>query len=54
MMNREMGQLFDKWPEVYDQWFTIPIGTLVKKQEAELILDLLKPKQGEDPLFWQP
>lgn len=42
-----MGQLFDKWPEVYDQWFTTPIGTLIKKFEAELILDLLKLKQGE-------
>jgi ubiquinone/menaquinone biosynthesis C-methylase UbiE len=46
-MNREKGQLFDEWPEAYDKWFTTPIGSLVKKYEAELILDLLKPKQGE-------
>ena len=47
MMNREKGQLFDEWPEVYDRWFTTPIGSLVKKYEAQLILDLLKPGQGE-------
>ena len=46
-MNREKGQLFDEWPEAYDKWFTTPIGSLVRKYEAELILDLLKPKQGE-------
>jgi ubiquinone/menaquinone biosynthesis C-methylase UbiE len=46
-MNREKGQLFDEWPEVYDRWFTTPIGSLVKKYEAQLMLDLLKPKQGE-------
>ena len=47
MMNREKGQLFDEWPEAYDRWFTTPIGSLVKKYEAQLILDLLKPGQGE-------
>ncbi len=41
------SRLFDNWPEKYDQWFTTPIGTLVKKYEGELILDLLKPRQGE-------
>jgi ubiquinone/menaquinone biosynthesis C-methylase UbiE len=46
-MNRERVQLFDEWPEAYDRWFTTPIGSLVKKYEAQLILDLLKPKQGE-------
>jgi ubiquinone/menaquinone biosynthesis C-methylase UbiE len=44
---KERGELFDEWPEKYDQWFTTPIGTLVKKYEAELILDLLKPGPGE-------
>jgi ubiquinone/menaquinone biosynthesis C-methylase UbiE len=39
--------LFDEWPEKYDQWFTTPIGSLVKKYESELILDLLKPVPGE-------
>jgi len=46
-MNKEKAQLFDEWPEVYDRWFTTPIGSLVRKYEAELMLDLLKPKQGE-------
>lgn len=41
------GRLFDDWPEKYDQWFTTPIGTLVKKYEGELILDLLRPTQAE-------
>jgi ubiquinone/menaquinone biosynthesis C-methylase UbiE len=41
------GELFDEWPERYDQWFTTPIGSLVKKYEAELVLDLLKPGPGE-------
>lgn len=39
--------LFDNWPEKYDQWFTTPIGSLVKKYESELILDFLKPVAGE-------
>jgi SAM-dependent methyltransferase len=39
--------LFDEWPEKYDRWFTTPIGSLVKKYESELILDLLKPVSGE-------
>lgn len=46
-MGKEKTQLFDEWPEAYDRWFTTPIGSLVRKVEAELILDLLKPKQGE-------
>ena len=46
-MGKEKPQLFDEWPEVYDRWFTSPIGSLVKQYEAQLILDLLKPKQGE-------
>jgi ubiquinone/menaquinone biosynthesis C-methylase UbiE len=40
-------QLFDEWPEAYDRWFTTPIGSFIKEFEAQLILDLLKPKQGE-------
>jgi ubiquinone/menaquinone biosynthesis C-methylase UbiE len=38
--------LFDEWPEKYDQWFTTPIGSLVKKYESELISDLLRPCPG--------
>lgn len=46
-MDKGKGQLFDEWPEAYDRWFTTPIGSLVRKFEAELILELLRPKQGE-------
>jgi len=44
---KEKGRLFDEWPDPYDQWFTTPIGALVKKFERELLLDLLRPGQGE-------
>jgi len=44
-MDKEKVQLFDQWPEAYDRWFTTAIGSLVRKYEAELILDLLKPQQ---------
>ncbi len=37
-------QLFDTWPEAYEQWFQTPIGQLVKTYEAELILELAAPK----------
>src|SRR4030042_5881756 len=46
-MKRKKTQLFDELPVAYDKWFTTSIGFLVKKYEAELILDLLKPKPGE-------
>lgn len=46
-MNKEEHQLFDGWPEAYDRWFTTPIGSLVKKYESQLVMDLLEPKQGE-------
>jgi ubiquinone/menaquinone biosynthesis C-methylase UbiE len=44
---KEESRLFDEWPDEYDLWFTTPIGTLVKKYEAELLLDLLEPHSGE-------
>jgi len=47
MMNKERVQLFDEWPEAYDRWFTTPIGSLVRKYESELILNLLSPKRAE-------
>ena len=42
-----MGQLFDDWPETYDQWFATPIGRLVKKVEGELLLGFIKPTPGD-------
>ncbi|MFH0847535.1 MAG: methyltransferase domain-containing protein [Chloroflexota bacterium] len=39
--------LFDEWPERYDQWFTAPIGRLVKETETDLIRDLLDLKPRE-------
>jgi ubiquinone/menaquinone biosynthesis C-methylase UbiE len=40
-------QLFDDWPEKYDQWFETPIGRLIRRYEGELILEMLKPGRGE-------
>jgi ubiquinone/menaquinone biosynthesis C-methylase UbiE len=42
-----VNQLFDDWPETYDQWFATPIGRLVKKVEGELLLDLINPTPGD-------
>jgi ubiquinone/menaquinone biosynthesis C-methylase UbiE len=47
LMDQEKGQLFDQWPKAYDEWFTTPIGSLVKRYEAQLILDLLRPEGSE-------
>ena len=47
MKNHKKERLFDDWPEAYDRWFTTPIGSLVKKYEANLLLDLLSPGPGE-------
>ncbi len=44
------GQLFDEWPEKYDFWFTTPIGSLIRRVESDLILDLLEPAPGEKVL----
>jgi ubiquinone/menaquinone biosynthesis C-methylase UbiE len=41
------NNLFDAWPDRYDQWFETPVGALVKKYESGLILSLLKPRPGE-------
>jgi len=47
MTESENAQLFDDWPDRYEKWFTTPIGSLVKRVEWELILDLLRPGAGE-------
>jgi ubiquinone/menaquinone biosynthesis C-methylase UbiE len=43
----EKPELFDEWPERYDDWFTTPTGLLVKKYESDLLLQLLRPKSDE-------
>jgi ubiquinone/menaquinone biosynthesis C-methylase UbiE len=43
----EMAELFDDWPEKYDLWFETPIGRLIKKYERDLVLEMLRPEQGE-------
>ncbi len=40
-------QLFDNWPERYDEWFSTPLGRLVRETESRLILELLRPARGE-------
>jgi ubiquinone/menaquinone biosynthesis C-methylase UbiE len=47
LMNKKRIQLFDEWPEAYDRWFATPIGSLVRKYETELILNVLSPKGSE-------
>ena len=38
------AELFDDWPERYEEWFTTPIGRLVKKTELELVLEHAPPR----------
>jgi ubiquinone/menaquinone biosynthesis C-methylase UbiE len=40
-------QIFDDWPERYDQWFETPIGRLVRQYERDLIMELLGPQAGD-------
>lgn len=47
MPESENAQLFDDWPDRYEKWFTTPIGSLVRRVEWELIVDLLRPGPGE-------
>jgi len=43
----EKAELFDEWPERYDEWFTTPIGRLIKQCESELVLEMLRPEHGQ-------
>jgi ubiquinone/menaquinone biosynthesis C-methylase UbiE len=43
-------KLFDDWPQRYDQWFSTPIGRLIKEFESGLISELLSPGPGEQIL----
>jgi ubiquinone/menaquinone biosynthesis C-methylase UbiE len=46
-MHEEKIRLFDEWPERYDRWFATPIGSLVRRYELELIMDLLRPERDD-------
>jgi ubiquinone/menaquinone biosynthesis C-methylase UbiE len=43
----EMAEIFDTWPEKYDQWFESPIGRLVREYESRLLLEMARPLPGE-------
>jgi len=40
-------QIFDDWPERYDNWFKTPIGKVIKEYEVDLTMDMLKPGSGQ-------
>ena len=40
-------QIFDDWPERYDNWFETPIGKVIKEFEVNLTMDMLKPASGQ-------
>jgi ubiquinone/menaquinone biosynthesis C-methylase UbiE len=42
-----MAEIFDDWPEKYDQWFESPIGRLIKSYESQLVSELVDPATGE-------
>jgi len=43
----DMAELFNEWPEKYDEWFETPIGRLIRRYEQELIFQMLNPEDGE-------
>jgi len=42
-----MAEIFDEWPEKYDQWFDTPIGKVVREFESRLLLAMALPGKGE-------
>ena len=40
-------QIFDNWPERYDNWFETPVGKVIKEFEVDLAMDMLKPGSGQ-------
>lgn len=42
-----MTEIFDDWPEKYDEWFETPMGELVRAYESGLLLEMLRPETGE-------
>ena len=41
------AELFDEWPERYEQWFSSPLGRLVRQVEGELVFDLIQVECGD-------
>jgi ubiquinone/menaquinone biosynthesis C-methylase UbiE len=44
---KAVTEIFDSWPEKYDEWFETPLGKLVHGYEGELLVTMLKPGRGE-------
>jgi len=42
-----MAEIFDDWPDRYDQWFETPIGRVVREAERQLLRDACVPGSGE-------
>jgi ubiquinone/menaquinone biosynthesis C-methylase UbiE len=42
-----MAEIFDDWPEKYDQWFETPLGSLIREYESRLLLEMARPDRGE-------
>ena len=40
-------KIFDDRADQYDQWFTTPIGQLVRQYEGKLLNEMLQPERGE-------
>jgi len=40
-------ELFDAWPEKYEEWFATPVGKYVQKYEAEILVKFVDPVPGE-------
>jgi len=45
-----MAEIFDEWPEKYDRWFETPIGRLVRLYESRLLIEMVRPGDGEEIL----
>jgi ubiquinone/menaquinone biosynthesis C-methylase UbiE len=45
-----MAEIFDEWPEKYDMWFETPIGRLVRLYESRLLIEMVRPGDGEEIL----
>ena len=41
------AELFDAWPERYEEWFSTPIGKLIREIEGRLVMEMLAPGRGD-------